>query len=1092
MRIPLPNGGWTVLFFSGWLLLTGAANSSLRADETERPPTDAEVEFFERSVRPVLVNNCFRCHSAAEKQRGGLRVDSRQHLLTGGDTGAALVPGKPEESRLIRAIRYDDPDLRMPPKGKLADEEIKALTRWIEMGAPWPNSQPTASTTQPAEGDIWTRTIHWSFQPIRVTEPPRVRQVAWPRSAVDQFILAKLEAAGLTPAVPAEKPALLRRITFDLTGLPPTRAELDAFLKDNSPHAFEKVVDRLLESPHFGERWARHWLDLMRYAETLGHEFDYPLHHAWQYRNYVIRAFNADVPYDQFVTEHLAGDLLENPRRHPVEGFNESIIGTGFWYLGEDKHAPVDVRAEEAARMDNQIDVFSKTFLGLTVACARCHDHKFDPISAADYYALAGFLRSSVRQEVPLDPHGKIAAAADELAALRASGTETLSAALSGVSAGLPERIVARLLSGDLKWPELDPEQKKKAEWSDPLFFLHELNLADSDKADEFASRRDALRKRYQQQHERAESFFENTTLFADFDGGDFGGWFTVGKAFGERPTQPGDWDSRSAGARLIAPGVAHSGLLANRLTGVLRSPSFTITQPNILYRVAGKNAEVRLIIDGYRMNIFNALLFGGIAFKVNSDEFIWHRQAGDVSKFIGHRAYIEVVDDGDGWVAIDEVRFADLGPAPPERPSAPIREMLQQEDLDSPAALARAVGKVMADQLRRLQEGSLNAEGATLLNRVLDLGLLAPSDSAGGLAAISEQMRSRGEQVPEPMRVVAIGEGTPDDEHVFIRGNHKTPGELVHRRMLQAISGADQPRIENGSGRLELARRILDPGNPFPSRVMVNRVWQHLFGEGLVPSVDNFGVLGQEPTHPELLDYLADEFRNDGWSIKRLIRRLVLSRAYQMASTPGGRGDELDPQNWLLHRARIRRLEGEAIRDSMLLISGRLDRAQEGSSVPIYLTPFMQGRGRPQGGPLDGNGRRSIYIAIHRNFLSPMMLAFDTPIPFTAIGRRNVSNVPAQALILLNDPFVVQQAQLWAKRRLAESSQSPEERIRELYLDAFARPPSADEVAAGIAFLQQQANEYKLPGDRWEQDERVWTDFCHVLFNVKEFIFLQ
>ena len=343
-------------------------------------PNPQGVEFFEKRIRPLLVNQCFACHSSDKKKKGGLLLDSRAAALKGGDTGPAFVPNKPEDSLLIKVIGYED-DVKMPPRGKLSAEQIADMTAWIKMGAPWPGGETTA--TIDTSFDLQKRKEHWAFQPIKQNAAPHVKDAAWPRNDIDRFILAKLEAKGLQPAKPADKRTLLRRITFDLTGLPPTPAEIDAYLSDESPCAYESVVERLLASPAYGERWARHWLDLVRYAETYGHEFDVDMAESYHYRDYVIRAFNADVPYDRFVTEHLAGDLLPQPRRHPVEKFNESIQATAFWFLGEEKHSPVDLRVDGADRRDNQIDVFAKTFLGLTVSCARCHDHKFDAILTA-------------------------------------------------------------------------------------------------------------------------------------------------------------------------------------------------------------------------------------------------------------------------------------------------------------------------------------------------------------------------------------------------------------------------------------------------------------------------------------------------------------------------------------------------------------------------------------------------------------------------------------------------------------------------------------------------------------------------------------
>ena len=360
----------------------------------------ADIEFFEKQVRPILARRCFECHGpAVEEPKGGLRLASRAAVLRGGDTGPAIVPAGPDKSLLIDAINYRG-DYEMPPKSKLPADEIAVLTKWVALGAPWPKAD-SGTAAAARKFDLNQRKAdHWCWQPLATTEPPPVKDAAWARTAIDRFILAKLEAKGLAPARAADRRTLIRRLSFDLVGLPPTPQEVEAFLADRSPRAIETVADRLLKSPHFGERWGRHWLDLMRYAESRGHEYDYDAPNAYQYRDYVIRALNADVPYNQFVTEHVAGDLLEKPRLHPTEGWNESILGTGFWYLGEAVHSPVDIRKDETDRQDNAIDVLGKAFLGLTIACARCHDHKFDAISTADYYALAGFLQSSDYRQV--------------------------------------------------------------------------------------------------------------------------------------------------------------------------------------------------------------------------------------------------------------------------------------------------------------------------------------------------------------------------------------------------------------------------------------------------------------------------------------------------------------------------------------------------------------------------------------------------------------------------------------------------------------------------------------------------------------------
>jgi hypothetical protein len=943
----------------------------------EPAPDAAQVQFFETKVRPVLVERCYACHSAsAKKLKANLRLDTPEGLLKGGESGPAIVPGRPEQSRLIDAIHYQNVDLQMPPKKTLAEAQIADLTAWVKMGAPWPGAPASQATVATSGGfDLLKRKAsHWAWQPVIAVAPPAVKNAAWPRDAIDVFVLAKLEEKGLNPAAPADRRTLVRRLYFDLLGLPPTPQEVGQFVDDPSANALESLVDRLLASPHFGERWGRHWLDLVRFAETFGHEFDYAIPNARQYANYVIRAINADVPYDQLVRENVAGDLLPNPRRSPTEGFNESIIGSGFWFLGEQVHGPVDVRQHQADRIDNQIDVFGKTFMGLTVACARCHDHKFDAIATRDYYALYGVLESTRMQQALLDPGGRIGEVVARLKAIRSEANQLI--------------------------PKPGP-------------------LVGSASAADFES----------------------------FDRPDYRDWFPSGWAFGDAPVQSGEWDSCARAPGTVPPGVAHSGLLSGKLRGVLRSRSFIVPKHSIDYRLAGvePGCKVRLIIDGYTMDVYNGVLFPGIAFAVNTGgKFKWHRQ--DVKMYAGHRAHIEIIDDGDGWVAVDQIRFNDGETSKPAGADADA----------SPVAPSEPVAEKLAEYRKRLDHEA--------------------------------------ENLREPMRALAASDGEGVDGHVFLRGSHKNLGDAVPRRFLEALVGPNETSSPTGSGRLEIAQRLTDSSNPLVTRVFVNRVWHHLFGRGIVPTVDDFGVMGQPPTHPELLDHLADRFVKDGWSLKRLVRDIVLSATYQMASGPPDvRALELDPQNTLLHHARVRRLEAEAIRDSILAVSGRLDPTVYAPAVDVYLTPYMEGRGRPQqSGPLDGDGKRSVYITMRRNFLPPMMLAFDFPIPFNTIGRRSVSNVPAQALILLNDPFVVEQAKVWAKSVLSEPGLAPRQRVVRMYEQAFARPPTEQEAEEALAFLHAQGEALGLSTEARMGDVRVWADLAHVLFNVKEFVFIH
>ena len=1265
-----------------WLCLLLAALSPLSswADEKQPQFTDQQLEFFEQNVRPLLIKRCYSCHSAKAKSlKGGLRLDSRKHALQGGDTGPAIVPGDLKKGLLVDAINYGDL-YQMPPKTKLPAQEVATLTKWVQQGAPWPIEKVTAGNDA-KEFDLEGRkSSHWCWTPPQKYNRPSVKQGDWPQQSLDYFILAKLEAKNLTPNNTADRRTLIRRAYFDLIGLPPSVKQVEAFVADRTENAFEKVIAQLLESPHFGERWARHWMDLVRYAESHGHEFDYPIHHAHQYRDYLIRAFNADVPYDQFVKEHMAGDLIKTPRLNPELKFNESVIATGFWFLGEATHSPVDVRGDEAGRIDNQVDVMSKTFLALTVACARCHDHKFDAISTKDYYALAGFLQSSRKHEALLDNNGQIADAVQKLqkvteeaaAVLQTSATQQLTAAqveklmlaarevltgnpkatdkrvaavapkpdfvfddfegdnyanwiitgtafgtvpqsqqtvgsyqgniaahgrgfvnshnirkTSGVASGdghvgtmtskkfvIEHNTINFLVGGGShagrtclnlivdgkvqrsqtgfdsnqmrpasfsvaefigKQAQLQIVDQHKGGWgnigvdyivfsnnrvaqairrpvkvvakefgvveaqlqnwvralsgdesktvSHPLYLRRALLANDADFAAQLKSAKEQLAAAKKSRIDYAEQSDLVSDLSVSTDGWLVNDNFGIG-------TSAGTLDIQAATPRLIPVGSADSGYLSHRLQGTFRSPTFELTKSNVYYRMRGKAARARLILDGYYMYEFNGLLFRGFHFDLKDDAakvMRWHSNRGDVARYTGHSGYVQVTDHGNGFAALDELWLSNGGP-PPERANE-LAQLLASQSIKSAQELAAAYGKQLAKATSAWKQKSLDRSSSELLDWALKYQLAsAPAKAWEG---IKKRYADIEKTIASPQHVLAIADGTGENEHIFIRGNHKTLGEEAPRQLVEALANGPQQLIKTGSGRLELANRIVDPQNAVSSRVITNRLWHHLFGRGIVPSTNNFGVLGQLPSHLKLLDHLALTFVNDDeWSIKKMLKRIMLSRTYQMASTPNAASSAADPNNLLLHRMNIKRLPGEAIRDAILSNSGRLDRKMFGSSVPVFVTSFMNGRGRPRSGPLDGAGRRSLYISIRRNFLSPMMLAFDTPIPFNSIGRRNVSNVPSQALILMNDPFVLEQTKVWSRRLIQAGTKSVEGRIQSMYQTAFSRPATDQEIADATEFLTLQKVEYKVAADKLLTDERLWADLAHVLWNTKPFIY--
>lgn len=965
------------------------------------------LEFFEKKVRPILAQHCYSCHSVnAEKLQAGLLVDSRASLLAGGDSGASIVPGKADESLLIEAVRYET--YEMPPSGKLPESDIHTLEKWVNMGAPWPEEDaPTASALKP-EFDLQKRRLeHWCWQPVREPSVPEVEQRDWPQNEIDQFILSRLESEGLTPAVDAKRSALLRRLYFDLIGLPPTPEQAEKFLKDDSPQAVEKLVDELLASPHFGERWGRHWLDLVRYAESRGHEFDHDAPNAFQYRDYIIRALNADVPYDQLVHEHIAGDLLEEPRLHPEKGFNESILGTGFWFLGEWVHSPVDIRKDETDRFDNMIDVMSKTFLGVTVSCARCHDHKFDAISTEDYYALSGFLQSSAYRQVRFESHehnGEIAAK------------------LADLDAKYQSVIAKKLTSAGLTLPDAEPLSKEAA----ATVVVDYGNLLSSEYRQDgylFGKKPRGLGDAYV-----AEVEDRPAIEFAEADA-------AASDSF---------WNGLVSHS---GKALSHLGRLVLPQSGrTLRTPTFTLTSGRLACRVEG-SGHVFACIDSHRM--INGPLHGETIKKISAGDK-WVEM--NLSRYVGHRLHLEFIPAKESTLKVMLVT---------QGASHAVREQLDARE----RAIKRSMQQY-ADTARQ----HLGEESARI-----------------AASWATERTEFQSQIMKHSQVAMAMADGNGENDHLLIRGNSSQPGELVPRRFLTAITGAQPLTVPTGSGRLELAKQITAPDNPLTTRVIANRVWHYLMGRGIVPTTDDFGVLGGRPTHPELLDHLATRFVEQDQSIKQLIRYIVFSRTYQMSSHANPDAVAADPKNLTWHYRPPKRLEGEVIRDGLLKISGRLDTKQYGEPIPVHLTSFMDGRGRPRtSGPRDGAGRRSIYLAVRRNFLSPTMLAFDTPAPFSTMGRRNVSNVPAQALILMNNPLVVELSGQWAEQTLRKHP-TTEARIARLYRDAFARLPTQREQRIAKEYLQSQAVERDVTLDSQE----IWSDFAHALVNTKEFIFL-
>jgi len=933
-------------------------------------PVDAEA--LAREARSVLAERCYRCHGP-DVQKSRLRLDRREPVL--GPEGI-VVPGDPGASVLWQRVASDDPDERMPPAEDLplSADELATLRTWIETGATWRE--------------------HWSLEPVVPAEPPPVEQTEWSTNPVDRFVRKAMEERGIEPAPEVDPATWLRRASFALTGLPPTPEELADFLRTPDAGGREHVVARLLASPHHAEHRARQWLDLVRYAETRGHEFDLPIPGAFEYRDWVVRACAADLRYDLFVTEQLAGDLLEPPRLSP-QGWNESVLGTGFWFLGEEVHSPVDLAQDQADRTANKVDVLGKAFLGLTVACARCHDHKFDPILAQDFYSYAGIAQSGSYREVRFETLEQERALRAELERLRAGqGTHVLAELRAhGLRKPLPE---ARI--------ELPPDARVLGDWTAP---------------DPEAPIQDGST------------------------------WIVRGRGdvhFGRSPETPilrafelgcvsADplWNGLDTADGLPDGGTSLNWSSSGR---TLRTRGFTLGSGKLWYLVEGQGTA---FVQVATHRTVHGPLHGQTIRALDSEGFAWIEH--DLSAFAGLNAHVEFTPragggsdpEGAPWLSLALVIESETPPG----------FALEPSDEGTPSALRP--GSLPGEPSAPL--ASFYARQAELLDARVLVSRVAP----------------------------AMLDGNGLDEPLYVRGNPSERSELAPRRDLAAVRTDDATFGPESSGRLALARAWTRPEHPLLARVAVNRAWQQVFGRGLSETPDNLGVLGRAPTHPELLDTLAARFvAVHGWRWKPLLAELVLSRAFRSSSTALAASAEQDPTNSLWHHVPVRRLAAEELRDALLSVSGRLDRTAGGPSVPVYLNEWMDGRGKPAAsGPLDGAGRRSLYLEVRRNFLDSFLREFDFPTPFTTIGRRTSSSVPAQDLAMMNAPLVHELARFWSER-LAREVPEPAARVRRAHLEAFARAPEPEELALALAFLEGF-------GD-------AWPDYLHALVQTKEF----
>ena len=970
----------------------------------------------------------------------------------------------------------------------------------------------------------------WCWRPVEKPVLPGVESASWSSDPVDRFVLARLEAAGFEPAPSASRRVLARRVSFALRGLPPSPEEIDVFVRDTSPGAYERLVDRLLGSPHFGERWARHWMDVVRFGETYGNEWNFEVRGAWRYRDYLIRAFNRDLPYDQLVREHIAGDLLP-PRWNREEKINESLIGTTFYRFGEAGHDDcLGFKEIGLDVLDNQIDTVSKSFQGLTVSCARCHDHKLDTISTKDYYALSGVLHSARYVTRTIDSPGINDQRKATLRGLKARirgelvgqwrrdaedvGRYLLAAQtlrdgedVGSVGEGLDAKRLARwqalLVPG--KKDKKDKKEKKRG-LEDPLSPWLSICNREAASAGDVSGAWKKLVGRYEKESRKREEFnAQNFIDFGDVGAGRAGAWYVDGHGLDD-PSPSGELVVSSEGekvARAVLPAGMFTHTLSDRLNGALRSPFLPKDRKFISVEVVGASQSA------YRM-IYDNCHLGQEYKQLAWDEPRWvtrptkhehtesHIYVALLTKF-DHQCYPtrqmqKMIDPLDirSYFGVTRAVLHD-GKKPPR---AELRHMMRLLRGEVPAEVQQVAARytgVVREAVQAWSEERASDDDVRWIRWLLDHGLLTNSRSAtADLEHLVTRYREVERQIPPPKIISGMADlGDGFDVHLKVRGNPEDLGEPVPRRYLEVLSGSDQGLAVHGSGRREVADLIASPQNPLTARVMVNRVWHYLFGTGIVKTTDDFGEVGDRPSHPLLLDYLAARFVEDGWSIKKLVRSLVLTRTYRMSSQQRVAVRGGDPENLLLHRYPLRRLEAEALRDAMLAVSGRLDPTFYGRSIHPYRFKPRPSR-KLFCGPLDGDGRRSIYTKVTLTEEPPFLAVFNLPEAKVTRGRRDRTNVPAQALTLLNDPFVLQQAEVWAVRLVRAADPSVASRLERMFLLALGRPADLPErerfeqAVAGFAAL------HGVPREETLASVAVWKDVAHAFFNLKEFLYVR
>ncbi|MDA0587244.1 MAG: DUF1553 domain-containing protein [Planctomycetota bacterium] len=1093
-----------------FLLLILALHGLLSARQAVAQ-TPAEA-FFEKSVRPLLVERCLDCHSE-DNSESEFRADSLAGLLKGGLRGPAIVPGEPEKSLLIRALRHGEL-LKMPPKKKLPASEIAILAQWIKDGAAWPNSKPVTTPGESAPDKVTftdEEQNFWAFQPPQRAPIPAVKNETWPTSPIDGFILAPLEDAGYEPAAKADRRTLLRRATFALTGLPPTPRQIDSFLADDSPDAFARAVDRLLDSPAYGERWGRHWLDVARYADSNGLDENLAYANAFWYRDYVIASFNADKPFDEFLREQLASDLIEHPGE-TSEAKLARMAATGFLAIGPKMLAEDDPVKMQMDIVDEQIDTVGRAFLGLTLGCARCHDHKFDPIPTADYYSLAGIFKSTHTMDtftVVAKWHERPMATAEALAAQEAHRrmVEALTAKINATrdSAAKVVRDEAIRQVGDyLLAAETRRREQKWLASAKPFGMLKPESLPEGSVLREAESFERGNVLRDTTNYGKGIGVLVNAGPTPNFTEYDIevakAGRFQVEARYAAAAARP---------TRLIVNGKLIRSDLADGVTGSWFPDTQRWEIEGLVDLKAGKNL-VRLEQPTFFPHIDKVLLVPVSESGLPEIEpLVAGRKLAPV--FIDQWAkFLEFDKPVEPKLAARWNELAILKDPQPLREFAALLESLVTK-------------KESAELIKGEVDGTLEPFRTFILS---DAGPFQISDSIEGefpeatrneLAMQREEQSKLEKAMPQLPAAMAVEDyAKPENVRVHFRGSHLTQGVAVPRRFLRVLAGEELPQIPEGqSGRLQLANWLTSRDNPLTARVFVNRVWQWHFGAGLVRTPDNFGRLGERPTHPELLDWLAVEFMESGWSLKKLHRLILLSSTWQQSIEPSPMPEALasaaastvtmersilktDPENRLWGRMNRRRLTAEEIRDAILDLSGDLDRSMTGTMLPTPNRSYVTSTANvnPNVYVFD---RRSVYLPVVRSALYDVFQAFDFADPSVLTGQRQSTTVAPQALFMMNSEFVSQKTRHMAERLLAEESATDSDRVRRLWRDAFGRDArrsgtGTDEVEPSLSFLDDYESRWRkaLPEKSDEARLRAWQSLCRAVISSNEFVFVE